>query len=183
MRQVILLGLGLAVFAFAAGCERDASPREAVAASAPKKWNCSEQPFCSQIATCEEAQYRLHVCGLTRLDANGDGEACELTCTGPRPPRPANTLAKEKYTDLPENPYWVEVEEAAEHEGVEVTERDHLGRPVSLSFYGRPCEHDCAGHLAGYYWADENDIADPAQCRGWSQSFIEGCEARAEGNY
>jgi len=43
-------------------------------------WDCSDKPYCAQIETCAEAQYRLHTCGLKRLDANGDGEACELTC-------------------------------------------------------------------------------------------------------
>ena len=39
------------------------------------------------------------------------------------------------------------------------------------------CTYDCSGHEAGEAWARENDISDEYDCRGNSQSFIEGCEA------
>lgn len=39
-----------------------------------------------------------------------------------------------------------------------------------------------SGHEAGYEWAAENDITEPSDCGGNSQSFIEGCEAYAEEN-
>lgn len=42
------------------------------------------------------------------------------------------------------------------------------------------CTEDCSGHEAGFAWAQENDFADPADCGGNSQSFIEGCEAFAQ---
>ncbi|MGA0607964.1 hypothetical protein ACO2Q0_18395 [Phenylobacterium sp. VNQ135] len=42
------------------------------------------------------------------------------------------------------------------------------------------CTDDCSGHGAGYEWAQENDITDPADCNGNSDSFVEGCEAFAE---
>lgn len=48
-------------------------------------------------------------------------------------------------------------------------------------FHGYPCTQDCSGHRAGYEWAQRKGIADPAQCGGNSQSFIEGCRAWAEG--
>lgn len=38
---------------------------------------------------------------------------------------------------------------------------------------------DCAGHNAGYDWAEENGITDPSDCGGKSESFIEGCETYA----
>ncbi len=41
------------------------------------------------------------------------------------------------------------------------------------------CTDDCSGHEAGYAWAEENYIIDPADCGGNSNSFIEGCEAYA----
>jgi hypothetical protein len=47
-------------------------------------------------------------------------------------------------------------------------------------FHGYPCTIDCSGHEAGYDWAQENDITDPSDCGGNSNSFIEGCEAWAE---
>lgn len=45
---------------------------------------------------------------------------------------------------------------------------------------GYPCTDDCSGHEAGYAWAEENDITNPSDCDGNSQSFIEGCEQWAE---
>jgi hypothetical protein len=42
------------------------------------------------------------------------------------------------------------------------------------------CTQDCAGHEAGYAWAEENGIDDPDDCGGRSQSFIEGCWDYAE---
>ncbi len=41
------------------------------------------------------------------------------------------------------------------------------------------CTQDCSGHEAGYEWASENGIADPYDCDGNSESFIEGCRAYA----
>lgn len=41
------------------------------------------------------------------------------------------------------------------------------------------CTSDCSGHDAGYEWAMDNDITDPYDCDGNSDSFIEGCEAYA----
>ena len=51
---------------------------------------------------------------------------------------------------------------------------------ISSSFHGYPCTGNCSGHEAGYEWAEENDITDPSDCDGNSNSFIEGCEAYAE---
>jgi len=46
---------------------------------------------------------------------------------------------------------------------------------------GKPCTEDCSGHEAGYQWAEEKGIEHPDDCGGNSQSFVEGCEAYAEG--
>ena len=44
------------------------------------------------------------------------------------------------------------------------------------TFGGYDCADDCAGHKAGYDWAESNGIADPNDCpTGNSQSFYEGC--------
>lgn len=51
---------------------------------------------------------------------------------------------------------------------------------TGLVSHGRACTVDCSGHEAGYAWAEDNDITDPDDCDGNSQSFIEGCEAWAE---
>lgn len=48
-------------------------------------------------------------------------------------------------------------------------------------YYGNdPCTIDCSGHEAGAEWADENDIDDPDDCGGNSNSFIEGCRTYVE---
>ena len=51
---------------------------------------------------------------------------------------------------------------------------------LAQSFHGQPCTFDCSGHQAGYDWAQRNAIADPDDCSGKSNSFIEGCRAAAE---
>lgn len=51
------------------------------------------------------------------------------------------------------------------------------------TFYGYPCTGDCSGHEAGYKWAEENNVIDPSDCIGKSESFIEGCTARTEMNW
>lgn len=51
------------------------------------------------------------------------------------------------------------------------------------TFRGYSCIGDCSGHIAGYQWAEENDIDDPDDCVGNSDSFIEGCLAYVEENY
>ena len=48
------------------------------------------------------------------------------------------------------------------------------------TFHGYECTVDCSGHEAGYEWAERNEITDPDDCDGKSQSFIEGCRAWAD---
>ena len=48
------------------------------------------------------------------------------------------------------------------------------------TFMGYECTEDCSGHEAGYGWAEENEITDPDDCGGNSESFEEGCRAYAE---
>jgi len=44
-------------------------------------------------------------------------------------------------------------------------------------FHGYRCDWDCSRHQAGYEWASQHKIGNPKDCRGTSQSFIEGCLA------
>jgi hypothetical protein len=44
-------------------------------------------------------------------------------------------------------------------------------------FHGYQCDVDCSIHQAGYAWASTHKIANPRDCRGTSQEFIEGCLA------
>lgn len=55
-----------------------------------------------------------------------------------------------------------------------------MGRQLQPYFSGYPCTQDCSGHAAGYNWAEDNEIDDPDDCSGNSQSFIEGCRSYAE---
>lgn len=50
------------------------------------------------------------------------------------------------------------------------------------AFEGFGCIESCEGHEAGWAWAKENEIGDPADCGGDSWSFAEGCTAYAEQN-
>jgi len=45
-----------------------------------------------------------------------------------------------------------------------------------LAFRSYPCQWDCSGHKAGYEWAEDKDIDEYADCRGNSQSFVQGCK-------
>lgn len=47
--------------------------------------------------------------------------------------------------------------------------------PQATTFHGVQCVDDCSGHRAGYEWAEEGGITDPAACGGSSASFREGC--------
>lgn len=66
------------------------------------------------------------------------------------------------------------------YEGEVTEEYGSDGNSSGLTFEGYECTEDCSGHEAGYAWAEENDITDPDDCGGNSQSFIEGCIAYAE---
>lgn len=44
-------------------------------------WSCATRRLCSQIATCEEAQWYLRQCQWGgKLDADHDGIPCETLC-------------------------------------------------------------------------------------------------------
>jgi hypothetical protein len=48
-----------------------------------------------------------------------------------------------------------------------------------LLFHGYACGIDCTGHQEGYSWASAHKIGNPDDCRGTSETFIEGCRAFA----
>lgn len=56
-----------------------------------------------------------------------------------------------------------------------------MSTATANTFKGYRCSQDCAGHRAGYEWAQRKGITSKAQCTGKSQSFIEGCWAWVEG--
>jgi len=57
-----------------------------------------------------------------------------------------------------------------------------LQQGMTYSDLGEPygCTEDCSGHEAGAAWAADNDLRDPGDCGGRSQSFVEGCQAYTE---
>jgi hypothetical protein len=48
-----------------------------------------------------------------------------------------------------------------------------------LLFHGYACAGDCSSHQQGYSWAADHKISNPRDCRGTSETFIEGCRAFA----
>jgi len=52
-------------------------------------------------------------------------------------------------------------------------------RPGDYLFHGYRCGTDCAIHQKGFQWGSEHRIANPKDCRGTSEEFIEGCLAFA----
>lgn len=45
---------------------------------------CDSKKTCKQMTSCEEARHYLTVCGIKRLDRNGDGVPCETLCVPSR---------------------------------------------------------------------------------------------------
>ncbi len=43
-------------------------------------YTCDCSKTCSQMSSCDEAQYQLNVCGCKARDADGDGIACDSDC-------------------------------------------------------------------------------------------------------
>ncbi|XVE18634.1 excalibur calcium-binding domain-containing protein [Moraxella sp. ZY200743] len=41
---------------------------------------CGSKRTCKQMSSCAEAKHYLNVCGLSRLDRDGDGIPCETLC-------------------------------------------------------------------------------------------------------
>lgn len=46
-------------------------------------------------------------------------------------------------------------------------------------FQGFGCRESCAGHEAGWQWAEDHGLSDQRECGGNSWSFVEGCAAYA----
>jgi hypothetical protein len=86
MRALALLprsGLALALLLPAGPAP--AQPRPA---DPPATFRCGERRYCSEMRSCAEAMFHFRVCGLHRLDGDGDGVPCERLCgAGPRPRR------------------------------------------------------------------------------------------------
>lgn len=58
----------------------DISPTPVVPSAPKQKYACDCSKTCSEITTCDEAQYQLKVCGCSVRDRDGDGIACDTMC-------------------------------------------------------------------------------------------------------
>lgn len=62
--------------------------------------------------------------------------------------------------------------------------RQEAARELAWSSYADDarygCTKDCKGHAAGWEWAAANEVTDPGECGGKSDSFQEGCWAFTE---
>lgn len=54
---------------------------------------------------------------------------------------------------------------------------NHTAAPGPFLFHGYACGSDCTSHQEGYAWASAHKISNPMDCRGTSETFIEGCRA------
>lgn len=48
--------------------------------SSKEKFSCGGKSYCKEMTSCEEAQFYLKQCGVSRLDRDHDGVACESLC-------------------------------------------------------------------------------------------------------
>ncbi len=46
----------------------------------PKAFTCGTKTYCREMVSCDEAQYYLRSCGLSRLDGDKNGIPCESLC-------------------------------------------------------------------------------------------------------
>lgn len=83
MKNVILLIICAAIFGYHFFFkERDVSPAPSAAMSAavpaaPQQFQCDGRTHCSQMTSCEEAQFFLDNCPGTAMDGDNDGIPCE----------------------------------------------------------------------------------------------------------
>ncbi|MCT8534083.1 excalibur calcium-binding domain-containing protein [Glaesserella parasuis] len=47
--------------------------------SLAQEYDCDKR-YCKEMVNCDEAYYHLKICGLVRLDRDGDGVPCENVC-------------------------------------------------------------------------------------------------------
>lgn len=73
------------------------------AASDSTVFNC-ESKTCGKMKTCEEAVYKLYVCGDNARDSDNDGIPCESLCKGTDVPAIATSYAGIASTAIPTSP-------------------------------------------------------------------------------
>lgn len=76
---------GVGLWQFAAGAVPPWDWRRgerASAAASPLPEACRGKRFCSEMESCEEAEFFLATCRMSQLDRDGDGVPCESLCGG-----------------------------------------------------------------------------------------------------
>ncbi|WP_246167820.1 thermonuclease family protein [Propionivibrio limicola] len=63
-----------------ASLQKASAAAPAVLAKASGKFSCNGKSYCREMTSCEEAQFYLNSCGVSRLDRDRDGVACETLC-------------------------------------------------------------------------------------------------------
>jgi hypothetical protein len=48
--------------------------------SSAQGFTCEGKALCREMVSCEEAQFYLTTCGVTRIDGNNDGIPCSSLC-------------------------------------------------------------------------------------------------------
>lgn len=48
--------------------------------SSDESYSCINAPYCTEMSSCEEAEFYYYQCGLDRLDRDNDGIPCETLC-------------------------------------------------------------------------------------------------------
>jgi hypothetical protein len=61
----------------------DVVPEAQASPVPPRAFACAGKRTCRQMDSCEEAQFYLRSCGVTSLDRDHDGRACNSLCGGP----------------------------------------------------------------------------------------------------
>ncbi len=59
---------------------KQASEPVKITTTTEEMYDCGVKHYCKEMTSCEEAEYYLKYCGLSRLDADGDGVPCESVC-------------------------------------------------------------------------------------------------------
>lgn len=88
---LIVVGLGLmAWFAYTRTIGQSPAPVDSrrddglnlLATEAEPQFNCDGRTHCSQMTSCEEAEFFLRNCPGVKMDGNNDGEPCESQWCG-----------------------------------------------------------------------------------------------------
>ena len=92
--------------------------------------------------------------------------ACALAACSPEKPKGAQAQGERAAAAAPQAP---------------IGHPPHPAHDVGRAdlFHGYRCGSDCSLHQQGYKWAADHKIINPRDCRGTSESFIEGCRAFA----